>query len=143
MLLPTLQSRYLERGDLNLPFGVWGMVVDLGEERIAGCDGLEIPGVGVVRAVSGQAVGAPVASAEDGVGSHLELVAELAAPPQGGEEIARGHGLREAFSAAESGGSPHILDIQFRKRLGLVVAVVQDDSVLGAVGRTAQVHFLP
>ena len=124
MLLSASQSRYLERGDLNLPFGVWGMVVDLGEERIAGCDGLEIPGVWVGRAVFGQAVGAPVPSAEDGVGSHLELVAELAAPPQGGEEVARGHGLREAFSAAEFSSSPHILDIQFRKRFGLVIAVV-------------------
>ena len=113
MLLPASQSRYLERGDLYFPFGVWGMVVDLGEERIAGCDGLEIPGVGVVRAVSGQAVGAPVTAAEDGVGSHLELVAELAAPPQGGEEIARGHGLRETLPAAEFSGRPHILDIQF------------------------------
>ena len=113
------------------------------EERIAGGDGLEVPGVGTGGVVFGQAVGAPVTAAEDGVGSHLELVAELAAPPQGGEEVARGHGLREAFSAAEFSGRPHILDIQFREGLGLVVAVVQDDGVLGAVGRTAQVHLLP
>ena len=73
------------------------------EERITGGDGFEVPGVGTGGVVFGQAVGAPVASAEDGVGSHLELVAELAAPPQGGEEIARGHGLREAFSGPRGG----------------------------------------
>ena len=39
------------------------MVIDLGEEGVAGGDGLEVPGVGVGRVVFGQAVRAPVAAA--------------------------------------------------------------------------------
>ena len=57
------------------------MVVDLGEEGIAGGDGLEVPGIGIVLVVSGQAVLAPVSAFEDSVGSHFKLVAELTFPP--------------------------------------------------------------
>ena len=57
------------------------MVVDLGEEGIAGGDGLEVPGIGIGLVVFGQAVRAPVAAFEDCVGSHFKLVAELAFPP--------------------------------------------------------------
>ena len=89
------------------------MVVDLGEEGIAGGDGLEVPGVGIGLVVLGQAVRAPVPAAEDGIGSHTELMAELASPLERGEQVSRCHGLRKAFSATEAGRSSHILYVEF------------------------------
>ena len=89
------------------------MVVDLGEEGIAGGDGLEVPWIGIRGIVFGQAVRAPVAAFEYGVGSHLEFVAELASPAQRREEISFCHAVRKAFSATEAGCGFHVIYTQF------------------------------
>ena len=119
------------------------VVVDLGEEGVAGGDGLEVPGVGIGLVVLGQAVRTPVPAAEDGIGSHTELMAELASPSERGEQVSFCHAGRKAFSATEAGRSFHILYIEFCGRLGLIVAVIQHDGFLRVVRGAAEVLVFP